>query len=47
LSLQGYKIADNISCGFTATGSVNGPATLDASLGALRSAATKASALSR
>ena len=31
----GYNIADDASCGFTATGSVNSSATLDASLGAL------------
>ena len=31
----GYNIADDSSCGFTATGSVNSSATLDASLGAL------------
>jgi titin len=32
---RGYNIADDSSCGFTATGSVNSSATLDASLGAL------------
>ncbi len=32
---QGYNIADDASCAFTATGSTNSSATLDASLGAL------------
>jgi YVTN family beta-propeller protein len=32
---EGYNIADDSSCGFSATGSVNNSATLDASLGAL------------
>ena len=32
---EGYNIADDATCGFSATGSVNSSATLDASLGAL------------
>ncbi len=33
---EGYNIADDSSCGFTATGSVNSSTTLDASLGSLQ-----------